>query len=141
VGAPQHRSVELRLADAAADLVPAIEAAQYARLVDHADPVDEREAAAIGALVETFGAAAEAWEALPATARDALLAKLGAQLDELESIGLFVHWGRVTLMLDEPASGRQLPLAILSLGRSGQPTIEATIPGAVAIDTGSRTLH
>jgi hypothetical protein len=143
VGDPQQRRVELKLAEAGGDLRPAIEAAQFARLVEQPDRADDSEAAAAAALVETFATAAEAWDDLTGTARSALLARLGGHLDELERVGLFVHWGRVTLMLAEADGGRQLPLAILSIGRAGQPTIEVTIPGAVALDAGPGpgTLH
>jgi hypothetical protein len=141
VGGPQHRRVELRLAEAGGDLLPAIEAAQFARLVDQPDRPDRSEAAAIAALVETFARAAEDWDGLATAARSALLARLGGQLDELERVGLFVHWGRVTLGLGEAGGGRPLPLAIVAIGRSGPPTIEVTIPAAVAIDAGPATLH
>ena len=141
MGDPQERRVGLRLAEAGGDLLPAIEAAQFARLVDQPEGADEREAAAIAALVETFAHAAEAWDDLAAPARSALLARLGGQLEALERVGLFVHWGRVSLSLGEAAGGRALPLAIVSIGRAGPPTIEVTIPGAVALDAGPGTLH
>ena len=141
MGDPQSRRVELRLAEAGGDLLPAIEAAQFARLVDQPEDADEREAAAALALVETFASAAEAWDDLAAAGRNALLARLGAQLEELERVGLFVHWARVSLMLGEADGGRPLPLAILSIGRAGPPTIEATIPGAVTLDAGPGRLH
>jgi hypothetical protein len=140
-GGPDDTSVELRLAEAGGDLLPAIEAAQFARLVDHAEPADGSEAAAIDALVETFASAAEAWDDLSAAARSARLAKLGEALDELESMGLFVHWGRVTLMLDEAAGPRRLPLAMLSIDRSAAPVVAATIPGVVALEASPPTIH
>jgi hypothetical protein len=141
VGDPRSRRVELRLAEAGGDLLPAIEAAQFARLVDQPEDADASEAVAVAALVETFASAAEAWDDLAAPGRNALLARLGAQLDELERVGLFVHWGRVSLMLGETEGGRPLPLAIVSIGRAAPPTIEVTIPGAVALDAGPGTLH
>ena len=141
VGDPQRRRVELRLAEAGGDLLPAIEAAQFARLIDQPDRADGSEAAAVAALVETFERAAEEWDDLPPAARDALLARLGGQLDELERVGLFVHWGRVALRVGAAGGGRPLPLAIVAIGRSGEPTVEVTIPGAVAIEASPGTLH
>lgn len=140
-GEPVHKSVELSLVEAGGDLLPAIEAAQFARLVDHAEPADGDEAAAISALLEGFERAAEAWDELTASGRVARLAELGEALDGLERVGLFVHWGRVTLLLDEAGGGRQLPLAMLSISRSAAPTIAAAIPGAVALDAGAPTIH
>ena len=141
MGDPQDRRVELRLAEAGGDLLPAIEAAQFARVVDQPEGADERERAAVAALVDTFASAAEAWDDLAAAGRNALLARLGAQLEALERIGLFVHWGRVSLLLGEAQGGRSLPLAIVAIGRAGAATLEVTIPGAVALDTGPGRLH
>ena len=96
-------------------------------------------------MVETFATRGRgAGTTSRGTARSALLARLGGHLDELERVGLFVHWGRVTPEARRrPAAGAPLPLAILSIGRAGQPTIEVTIPGAVALDAGPGpgTLH
>jgi hypothetical protein len=47
----------------------------------------------------------------------------------------------VTLLLDEADGGRRLPLALLAIGRSAAPTVEATVPAAVALDAGAGTLH
>jgi hypothetical protein len=136
------RRVELKLAEAARDLLPAIEAAQYARLVDHAEPADDAEAAAIGLAVETFLGAAETWDELTPLARERVLAQLGDHLDGLDDDGLFVHWGVVTLALgDGGGRPRQLPLAILSIDRLALPTIEVALPAGLALDAGGGTLH
>jgi hypothetical protein len=135
----QRRRVELRLVGTGGDLLPAIEAAQFARLIDQPERADSSEVAVVAALVETFEQAAEKWDDLPPAARNGLLARLGGQLDKLERIGLFVHWGRVALQLGAVGGGRPLPLAIVAIGRSSEPTVEVTIPGTVAIEAG--TLH
>jgi hypothetical protein len=56
-------------------------------------------------------------------------------------MGLFVHWGRVTLMLDEADGPRRLPLAMLSIDRSAAPVVAATIPGVVALEASPPTIH
>jgi hypothetical protein len=138
----QQRSVTLHLAESGRDLVAAIEAAQFARLIDRDEPEGQGEAAAVGAFVELFTAAAESWDDLAAIERAGLLARLSARLDRLESDGLFVYWGRVAVAVARAdREALALPLAILSIGRSGEPTIDVSIPSALALDPGPGALH
>jgi hypothetical protein len=135
----QQRSVTLQLAESGRDLVAAIEAAQFARLIDRDEPEG---AAAVGAFVELFSVAAESWDDLAAVERAGLLARLSEELDRLERDGLFVYWGRVALAVARADhEALQLPLAILSIGRSGEPTVEVSIPGALALDPGPGAIH
>jgi hypothetical protein len=137
----QQRSVTLQLAESGRDLVAAIEAAQFARLIDRDEP-EGPAAAAVGAFVELFSVAAESWDDLAAVERAGLLARLSEELDRLESDGLFVYWGRVALTVARADhEALQLPLAILSIGRSGEPTVEVSIPGALALDPGPGAIH
>ena len=80
---PQH-SVELQLAESGRDLIAAIEAAQFARVIDRGEASGAAEAAAIEGFAELFAAAAESWERLAAAERARLLARLGDQLERLE---------------------------------------------------------
>jgi hypothetical protein len=138
----QQQSVTLHLAESGRDLVAAIEAAQFARLVDRDEPEGPTEAAAADAFVELFLAAAESWEDLAAVERAGLLARLSERLDRLESNGLFVYWGQVALAVAHAdREALQLPLAILSIGRSGEPTIDVAIPSALALDPGPGAIH
>ena len=138
----QQRSVTLQLAESGRDLVAAIEAAQFARLVDRNQPDGPTEAAVVEAFVESFLAAAESWDDVASVERAGLLARLSERLDRLEGRGLFVYWGRVELTLARPdRAALQLPLAILSIGRSGEPTIDVAIPSALALDPGPGAIH
>ena len=138
----ERQSVTLHLAESGRDLVAAIEAAQFARLIDSDEAEGPTEAAAVGAFVELFSAAAESWDDLAALERAGLLARLSEHLDRLESDGLFVYWGRVALAVARAErEALQLPLAILSIGRSGEPTIDVAIPGALALDPGPGATH
>ncbi len=142
VDEPRYQSVELHLAESGQELAAAIEAAQFARLVDHEPAEDPAAAAAIEGFIELFAAAAEGWEQLGAVARTGLLARLGDHLDVLERHGWFVHWATLGLGVARPGGGTlPLPLAILSLSRSAAPTVHARIPGALAVDPGSGGLH
>jgi hypothetical protein len=137
----QQRSVTLHLAESGKDLVVAIEAAQFARLIERDEPEGPGEAA-VGAFVELFAAAAESWAGLAALERAGLLARLSERLDRLERDGLFVYWGRVALAVARAdRDALRLPLAILAIGRSGEPTIDVAIPRALALDPGPGAIH
>ncbi|HEX5794687.1 MAG TPA: hypothetical protein VFY19_02515 [Geminicoccaceae bacterium] len=139
--APQQ-TVELQLAESGRDLVAAIEAAQFARVIDRAEASGAAEAAAVEGFAELFAAAAESWEDLAAADRTRLLARLGDQLERLEDDGWFVHSGRVALAVARAErEALQLPLAVVTIGRSGAPTRRVAIPAALALDPGSGAIH
>jgi hypothetical protein len=138
----QQRNVTLHLAESGKDLVAAIEAAQFARLIDRDEPEGPTEAAALGAFVGLFSAAAESWDDLAAVERAGLLARLSEELDRLERDGLFVYCGRVALAVARAErEALQLPLAILAIRRTDEPTIEVSIPRALALDPGPGAIH
>ncbi len=142
VDEPRYESVELRLADSGQELAAAIEAAQFARLVDHDPPETAAEAAAIEDFIERFAGAAEGWDGLGAVARAGVLARLGDDLEALERCGRFVHWGTLGFGVGRQGGGAvSLPLAILSISRSAQPTRRARLPSALTIDPGPGALH
>ena len=142
VDEPRHQSVELHLAESGQELAAAVEAAQFARLVDHEPPEDPAAAAAIEDFIELFATAAEDWEPLGTMARAGLLARLGDQLDALERRGWFVHWGKLGFAVARPGGGTvPLPLAILRISRSAEPTVRIRIPGALTVDPGAGALH
>jgi hypothetical protein len=136
------QQVELRLAGSGRELAAAIEAAQFARVIDQGSPEDPEDAVAIEAFVVLFTAAAERWDELGQVTRAGLLARLGEQLDTLARRGWFVHRATSALGVTGRQQGAlQLPLAILSIGRSSEPSIRARIPGELAIDPGSGAVH
>jgi hypothetical protein len=142
VDEPRYESIELVLADSGQELAAAVEAAQFARLVDHDPPADPAGAAAIAGFIDLFASAAEGWDELGTVARAGLLARLGDHLDALEGRGWFVHWGTRGFGVARPSGAAvQLPLAILRIGRSAQPTLRARIPSTLAVDPGSGALH
>ena len=139
--APQQ-TVELQLAESGRDLVAAIEAAQFARVIDRAEASGAAEAAAVEGFAELFAAAAESWEDLAAADRTRLLARLGDQLERLEDDGWFVHSGRVALAGARAARAALLcPWAVGTIGRSGAPPRRVGNPAALALDPGSGAIH
>jgi hypothetical protein len=142
VDQPGSQSVELRLAESGQELAAAIEAAQFARVLDRGAPEDPAGAAAIQAFIELFARAAEDWQGLGAAARARMLSELGQHLDALERCGWFVHWATAAIGVADPQQqSLRMPLAILSVSRSSAPALQARIPGALAIDPGSGAVH
>jgi hypothetical protein len=140
---PDRLTIELRLAETGSELVPAIEAAQYARAIHPAEPDDPAEERALAGFVEAFSDCTEVWESLSAPKRAMRLARLSAQLEALERCGLFVHWATVTRRF--AASGQRtvdLPLAIVTISRTGGPTLRILLPGEMAVGSeGGGTTH
>jgi hypothetical protein len=140
---PDSKTVELRLAETGSELVPAIEAAQYARLIEPGEPDDAAQEKALAGFVEAFSDCAEAWESLSAPERAMRLARLSAQLEALERCGLFVHWATVTRRFT--ASGQRtvdLPLAVVTISRTGGPTLRILLPDEMVLGSeGGGTAH
>jgi hypothetical protein len=136
-------AVELRLAEIGSELAPAIEAAQFARVVHPAEPDGAAEERALAGFVEAFLSSAEAWESLSAPERVTRLRGLSAQLEALERCGLFVHWGTVTRRFAVPGQGAvDLPLAIVAISRTGGTTLRILLPGEMAVGSeGGGTAH
>jgi hypothetical protein len=130
-------AVELELTASARELRPALEAAQYARLVQPDDPESEEEAEAIAGFLEAFGACTEAWESR-ADARLLALGRLSARIETLETLGFYVHAGSIQARLDEQ---RGLPLAIVTITRSSLPTIRLLLPANLEISNKGGMAH
>jgi hypothetical protein len=138
LSASGYQTVELHLAETGSELGPAIEAAQYARVIQPADPDGPAEQRAMAGFVEAFSDSAEAWESLSAPDRALRLTGLSAQLDALERCGLFVHWGTVTRRLAASGQGAvTLPVAIVTISRTGGPTARILLPGDMAVGAAS----
>ena len=122
-------TVELRLASKGTELWPAVEAAQFARVVVHDEPGNEEERRAIAAFVDTLSEFTEAWERTPAENRSAFLNVLGDHVNTLEDLGLFVHWGCIERTLAAPGlDGARVPLAIISIDRERRSTVTVALP-------------
>jgi hypothetical protein len=132
-------AVELELTASARELSPALEAAQYARLIQPDDPESEQEAEAIAGFLEAFGACTEAWESC-VDARPLALGRLSARIETLETLGLYVHAGSIHARLDEQP-GPPLPLAIVTITRSSLPTIRLLLPANLEISNEGGMAH
>ena len=130
---PRHQTIELRLADTGSELGPAIEAAQYARVISH-DPAPGAAAEqAIARFIATFIDCAETWDNLEAVRRMGALAGLGAQLEALQRRGLFVHWAAIEAGIAEAGGRVRMPLAVLTVSRSDLPTAPFQLPGELEV--------
>lgn len=129
------RTFELRRADGGPDLWVAVEAAQYARVVDHVAPRTDAEAARMQDLIGFFLECSEAWDGKTAADQTLALERLGTRLAALAELQLFVYWavvqGKCRTAQGKPV---ELPMAILTIARDGRPTISVRLPDVLGID-------
>ena len=130
---PRHQTIELRLAETGSELGPAIEAAQYARVISHDPGPAAAEEEAIARFVRAFVDCAETWEELDAVDRIGALAGLSDQLEVLQRHGLFVHWAAIAAGIAEAGRRLQMPLGVLTISRSDIPTARVRLSGDLAV--------
>lgn len=132
----QHRkTLDLHRAVNGHDLWTAIEAAQYARLIDHDRPETRIEASWIEDTISLFSDSAEEWEDKSASDQAFVLERLGGLLDTLRELGLSAYWavtrGRIAA---EDGAAVQLPVAILTIARDDGPTVTIDLPEGLGLD-------
>lgn len=130
---PRHQTIELRLAETGSELGPALEAAQYARVISHDPTPGAAEGHAIARFVAAFIDCAETWANLEAMRRLGALAGLTAQLEALQRHGLFVHWAAIEAGIAEAGRRVRMPLAVLTVSRSDLPTAQVRLPGELEV--------
>jgi hypothetical protein len=134
VSKPRDQIIELQLAETGMELRPAVEAAQYARVIDHAAPgAGGAEEQALTHFLEAFAACAETWEQLQAVGRSSALAGLSARLEALQRCGLYVHWAAINARLAAAGGRVTLPLAVLTVSRSNLPETQVRLPAELDV--------
>lgn len=129
-----HDTVELSLALKGTELWPAIEAAQFGRVIVHDEPRDEDETRALEDFFEAFSSVTESWEDTPIENRSAFLESLGNHVKALEGQGWFVHWGCIERRLAAPGSdGIEITLAIISVDRMRLSTMTVALPSELDV--------
>jgi hypothetical protein len=132
---PSSDAIELRRAQRGPDLWAAIEAAQYARLVDYDAPRTDEEAARMADLIGLFSECSEEWESRNTSDQKLVLEQLDVRLSALGELGLFVYSGIAQRRL-KTAEGApvELPVAVLVIRRDDRPTVAIGLPAAIDID-------
>jgi hypothetical protein len=142
VSKPRDQIIELQLAETGMELRPAVEAAQYARVIDHAAPASGAEEQGLTRFLEAFTACAETWEQLQAVGRSSALAGLSARLEALQRCGLYVHWATINARLAAAGGRVTLPLAVLTVSRSSLPEAQVRLPAELEVaPEGGPTTH
>jgi hypothetical protein len=127
--------IELRRADSGYDLWPAVEAAQYARLVEHVEPHNGNEAGRIEEFVDCFSDCSERWEERSSPDQAIALEQLSHRVVALEELGLSVYWAVMERSFDTADGGRvDMPIAVLAISRDDRPSIVAELPTAVTVE-------
>jgi hypothetical protein len=135
------QTIELHLAEAGTELGPAVEAAQYARVISFDPPARADQAQAIARFVTAFAACAETWEALEPMARSGALAGLGARLDALQRCDLFVHWAALERGIAGSRDPVRMPIAVLTISAIDLPTARLRLPGELEVDPQRGATH
>jgi hypothetical protein len=142
VSQTRSQTVELHLAETGTELWPAVEAAQYARLINQEPSESAAEEQAVTRFIEAFGACAETWEGLQAVQRAGALAGLSAQLEALQRCGLFVHWAAIDAGIAQAGRRVTMPLAVLTISRSNLPKMQVRLPDELEVTAdGGPTTH
>lgn len=129
---PRSETIELRRAASGHDLWSAVEAAQYARLVEHDEPRTDAEAARMRDLLGLFSECAEQWEGKSASDQTLALEQLGSRLTALERLNVSVYWAVIDRkVLTAEGDPVDLPVAVLAIARSVQPSITRDLPGTM----------
>ena len=142
VSKPRDQIIELQLAETGMELRPAVEAAQYARVIDHPAPAASGAEEQALTHFEVFTACAETWEQLQAVGRSSALAGLSARLEALQRCGLYVHWAAINARLAAAGGRVTLPLAVLAVSRSNLPETQVRLPAELEVTPeGGPTAH
>lgn len=127
--------VDLGLARRGAALWTAIEAAQYARLIDADPPRTEAERAEVAAFLEAFGSCAEGWDEVPDQSKAALFARLDTRLTALAELGLHVHAGTVQRAFEGGSRPVEMPIAVLRIGRNADAVQPVRVPRRLNVES------
>lgn len=125
-----HEIVELTPAARGTDLFSVIEAAQYARVIDH----DDSAAEAVNAFVARFTDYAEAWERKTPAEQTAALERLGEDLEALGRAGLYVYWAAPERdFVRDGGTTHSMPLAVVKVAPRSNEPVTVRLPAIVRV--------
>ena len=133
-GEPGYSPVTLSLARTSIDLWPALEAAQFARLVNRDPPTGEAQASAMQTFIAIFTELAESWDSVPVASRMPTLEGIDRYLVRMRDNGIHVHAAAAACAFTAPgATPQSLPLAVLNLGGARSPELTLMVPHAIDV--------
>jgi hypothetical protein len=126
--------VTLRMAKRAAELWPAIEAAQYGYVVQRDETyVPEAPAELSDAFLATLTETIEAWETTTPEGQAALMRKLDVRISALDRAGRRVHWSTVRrVLISSKGEPMEIPVAVFHIGARQDAAIELLLPRNMA---------
>lgn len=126
--------VALSLAQRSLDLWPALEAAQFARIVNRDAPAGGAQEDAMRTFIAVFSELAESWESVPVASRVPALDGIDRYLVRMRDNGIYVHAAAVECAFaSDGHAAEAFPLAVLNLGRDGLPVVTLMIPQAIDV--------
>lgn len=117
------------------DLWPAVESAQFARIIIYEAVTSDDDERAIEEFVDAFAALVDAWEANHGRNRAFMFDGVSEHLRELERKGLFVHLGSIERSLGQAVAGEAtvVPVAVIRIGRSSLASTTTRLPCELAL--------
>ncbi len=129
-----YAPVSLSLAERSLDLWPALEAAQFARIVNRDPPSGDVQDDAMRRFIAIFAELAESWETVPVASRVPALDGINRYLVGMRENGIFVHAAAVECAFSSEGNAAQsFPMAVLNLGRDGIPVVTLMIPQSIDV--------
>lgn len=125
-------TIELLRAESGHDLWAAIEAAQYARLIDYDEPQSDEETSRMAELIGLFADCSEQWEQQDTAGQKLSLEQLGVRVAALAEVGLFVYSGIAQRLVSTDEGDQvELPVAVLIVRRDDYQVIAVTLPATM----------
>jgi hypothetical protein len=131
-----YETVRLKRLGRPTDLWPAVESAQFARIIIYEAAASDDDEHAIEAFVDAFAALVEAWDVEEGRNRSFLFDGVDSYIRALERKKLFVHLGCVERTIAEPEGGdvTTIPVAVIRIGRSAVRSTTVRLPSELAVN-------
>lgn len=131
---PSPVRMELARADGGRDLWTVIEAAQFAKLLDHGRPRTDGEAERLRSFVDLFEDCAEGWDGRSASEQTMALEQFDHRLAALGQLDLRVYSAVARFTLEAARGGVvRLPLAVVAIRRDDRPSISLDLPRTAGV--------
>jgi|APTNR8051073442_1049403.scaffolds.fasta_scaffold15611_4 hypothetical protein len=132
-----YETVRLKRLGRTTDLWPAVESAQFARIIIYEAAASDDDEHAIEAFVDAFSALVEAWDVEDEGRNRAFLFDgVDSYIRALERKKLFVHLGCVERTVAEPEGGdvTVIPVAVIRIGRSAVRSTTVRLPSDLTVN-------
>ncbi len=133
-----YQTIDLTRARSGTDLWSTIEAALYAHIITRDSSILAPEQEAIDDFLEAWESLVDGWDRAPGENKAPVLDSIGARIKALGEFGWFVHWGCIRRSVEsDEGQVMPLPIAIISVDRQDEDTIQVLVPEGVPLSVES----